>query len=272
MALKDLLLHIDHSPGYPDRLELAINLARTHGAHLKGIYALSHAYYAPRETRGAIGAAREAELFFTERTALAGISAEWLYVDWNVVGVTVAEILNHYTFYTDLAIVGQPDGTTVETNSAVDLPERLGLGAGCPLLIVPRTGAFPLTGSRVMIAWKSGREASRSVKDAMPILEKARHVNVVTIGSAGDDNDIALTNARNICSQLARHQVHAGYEQIFAGSDITVGDLLLNHAFEQKMDLLVMGAYAPSSRGGFVLNPVATHLINHMTVPILISH
>lgn len=28
MALKDLLLHIDHSPGYPDRLELAINLAR----------------------------------------------------------------------------------------------------------------------------------------------------------------------------------------------------------------------------------------------------
>lgn len=272
MALKDLLLHIDNSPGYPARLELAINLARTHDAHLKGIYALSHSYYAPRHGSGEIEAARRAEELFIERTARTGISAEWLYVDWNVVGVSAAEIINNLTFYADLVIVGQPDNSTAELSNTFDLLERLGRSAGCPLLIVPSAGAYTVTGLRVMIAWMSGREASKSVKDAMPILKKAQHVSVVTVSFDGNDNSIDLNNAQKICSHLSQHQVQAAHEQIYAGHDITVGDLLLNHACEQKIDLLVIGAYAPSLRWGFVFSPVARHLINYMTVPILISH
>jgi len=272
MALKDLLLHIDHSPSYPARLELAIKLARTHGAHLKGIYAVSHAYYTSRDEQETADVVRKAEILFTERTAQAGISAEWIYADWSIVGVSVAKILNSYTYYTDLVIVGQPDITTNEPNTAFDLPAQLGLGAGRPLLIVPRSGSYHLPGSRVMIAWKSGKEASRSVNDAMPILKKAQQVSVVTICPFRDDSDIGLENVRKICSYLALHQVTVEQEQIFASSAITVGDLLLNHVFEQKMDLLVMGGYVASRSGGFVLSPVAKHLMNHMTVPILISH
>lgn len=271
MALKDILLHIDHSPGYPERLELAINLARTHEAHLKGVHTISHAYYAPREGLEPEGGARQAERLFTEKSAQAGISAEWLSIDWNVVGATATEILKSHAHYTDLLIVGQPGADASEPNGSFDLTS-LGLGVGCPLLVVPRTGAFPRAGSRVMIAWKSGRGALRSVNDAMPILEKSGHVNVVTVCSAGDDDGIGLNDVRSICSHLARHRVHAECERIFAGSDITVGDLLLNHAFEQKIDLLVIGAYAGSHRGGVVLSPVAKHLMNHMTVPLLISH
>jgi nucleotide-binding universal stress UspA family protein len=51
-----------------------------------------------------------------------------------------------------------------------------------------------------------------------------------------------------------------------------VGDVLLNSACENKMDLLVMGAFAPTRRGAYMLGPVAKHLMNHMTVPVLISH
>ncbi|MDD2735694.1 MAG: universal stress protein [Desulfuromonadaceae bacterium] len=272
MAFKDLLLHIDHSPSYLARLELAINLARTHGAHLKGIYAVSHAYYTSRDELETADLVRKAEILFTERTTHAGISAEWLHVDCSVVGASIAGILNRYTYYTDLVIVGQPDTASNEPNTAFDLPEQLGLRAGCPLLIVPRTGSFHLPGTRVMIAWKSGREASRSVKDSMPILKKAQQVSVVTISPFRDDSDIGLENVRKISSYLALHQVPVGHEQIFASSVITVGDLLLNHVFELKMDLLVMGAYSASRSGGIVLSPVAKHLMNHMTVPMLFSH
>ena len=268
MALKDLLLHIDHSPGYPARLELAINLARTHEAELKGICVLSHDYYAPRDGEEA-EAARKAESIFRERTAQAGISAQWLQVDWNVVGVGVSEILRRYAYCTDLLIVGQPGAADIKT--AFDIPERLGLGTGCPLLMVPDNGAFPVTGSRVMVAWKAGREASRSVRDAMPILEKAAKVTVLTIRPDGGEDGTDGDEVGTIRSHLALHKVPAEYEQIFGGSDSTVGDLLINQAFEQKMDLLVMGAYAPSLRAGFVLSPVTKHLIRHLTVPILIS-
>jgi len=272
MALKDILLHIDNSPSCSHRLDLAISLARTHGAHLKGLYVLAHSYYAPRQGMGATETARKAEELFCERTAQAGISAEWLFADWSVVGVSVTEILNLYAYYTDLVIIGQPDHSSPDKSTPLDLPERLGLGAGRPLLVVPYAGDFSVVGERVMIAWKSGREAVRAANDALPILEKASLVSVVTITPAGSNDSSDADNAMSICAHLGRHAVDASHEQIQASSSMSIGDLLLNHACEQKIDLLVMGAYAQSRRGVFMHSPVARHLLNFMTVPILISH
>jgi len=272
MALKDLLLHIDNSPNCSNRIDLAINLARTHGAHLKGLYVLSHSYYAPRYGMGATEAARKAEELFCERAAQAGISAEWLFADWSVVGVSVTEIVNMYAYYSDLVIVGQPDHSSPDQSTPLDLPERLGLGAGRPLLVLPYAGNFSSIGSRVMIAWKSGRESVRATNDALPILEKAGHVSVVTISPAGSPDNSDADNVIKICTHLGRHSVKATHEHIHASSSMSIGDMLLNHACEQKMDMLVMGAYAQSRRGVFMHSPVARHLLNFMTVPILISH
>jgi len=272
MALKDILLHIDNSPGCSHRLDLAISLAHTHGAHLKGLYVLSHSYYAPRHGMVATEAARKAEELFCERTAQAGVSAEWLLADWSVIGVSVTEIVNLYAYYSDLVIVGQPDHSSPDQSTPVDLPERLGLGAGRPLLVVPYTGHFSSIGDRVMIAWKSGREAVRAGNDALPILEKAGLVSVVTISTPGSPDNSDADNALSICAHLARHAVNATHEQIYASASMSVGDMLLNYACEQNMDMLVMGAYAQSRRGVFMLSPVARHLLNFMTVPILMSH
>ena len=272
MALKDILLHIDNSPSFSHRLDLAISLTRTHGAHLKGLYVLSHSYYAPRYGMGATEAARKAEEQFCERTAQAGVSAEWIFADWSVVGVSVTEILNLYAYYTDLVIVGQPDHSSTDQSTPLDLPERLGLGAGRPLLVVPYAGNFPSIGERVMIAWKSGREAVRAANDALPILEKAAAVKVVTISLAGSSDSSDEDNALSICAHLGRHAVNATHENIHVSSSMSIGDMLLNHACEQNMDMLVMGAYAQSRRGVFMHSPVARHLLNFMTVPILISH
>lgn len=272
MALKDILLHIDDTPSCPTRIDLAINLARTHGAHLKGLYVHSHSYYSPRYDSRTTETVQKAEQLFNDKAAQAGISSEWLYLDWPVVGVSITEIINLQAYYTDLVIVGQPDHNFANHGTPLDLPERLGLGAGRPLLVVPYTGSFTTTGERVMIAWKSGRESTRAANDAMPILKKSRHVSVVTITPAGNYDNNDEENAVKICSHLSRHGVNAGHEQIQSSSSITIGDLLLNHACEQKMDLLVMGAFAQTRRGVFMLSPVAKHLMNYMTVPILISH
>ena len=192
--------------------------------------------------------------------------------DWSVVGVSVTEIINLYAYYTDLVIIGQPEHSSTDRSTPLDLPERLGLGAGRPLLVVPYAGGFSSIGDRVMIAWRSGREAVRSVNDALPLLEKASHVSVVSISPADNPDSSEAENVHNICTHLGRHAVKITHEHIHAGSSMAIGDLLLNHACEQKMDLLVMGAYAQSRRGVFMHSPVARHLLNFMTVPIFISH
>jgi nucleotide-binding universal stress UspA family protein len=268
MALKDILLHLENSPGSAARLDLAITLARAHGAHLKGLYVLSHSYYAPRHSRIEESDAERMQALFLEKTKAAGVSAEWLFVDWSVVGVSVTEILTIYAYYADLVIVGQPEHEARDRTTPLDLPERLGLGAGRPILVVPYAGVFSTGCERVMVAWKAGRESVRALNDAMPFLEKADHISIVS-ATTETVNEPA---GRQICTHLARHQVTAGQEQIFSPPGFPIGDLLLNHACDQKMDLLVMGGYAQTRRGAFVLGPVAAHLLSHMTLPVLISH
>ena len=272
MAYKDILLHLDNSPSCPARIDLAMSLARTHGAHVKGLFVVSHSYYTPRNARGVLEDAQKVEAHFNERALQAGISAEWLFVDWSVVGVSITEIIDLYAYYSDLVIISQPDHGSQNVGTPADLPERLGLGSGRPLLVVPYAGVFSSNIERVMIAWKAGRESSRVVNDAMPMLEQARHVGILTINTSGGDNDSTERDVQRLCTYLSRHQVAAVHDQVQTSSNFPLGDVLLNHACEQKMDLLVMGAFAPTRRGGFVLGPVARHLMGQMTLPVLISH
>jgi len=265
MALKDILLHLDHSAGSTARLDLAVRLARVHGAHLRGLF-----YYA---SRLGIGEAEVAEVkaVFTEKAASAGISADWLYADWSASGVSITDLLTLHSYYTDLVIIGQPDPADANRTTTADLPERLGLATGCPLLVVPYAGNFATAGERVMVAWKGGRVSARAVNDAMPLLKRAKYVGIVSVGSPISSGVDGVSTSTRLTAHLARHQVAAGYEQLLAPDGFPVGDLLLNHACDEKMDLLVMGGQIRTSRGNLVLGPVFAHLLSNMTLPVFLS-
>lgn len=271
MTLKNILIHLDNSPGCQARLDLAINLARTHGANLKGLYVIAHEYYAPRHGGNMESGAKSMQTSFVEKTASAGISSEWLYVDWSVVGVSVTEIITSYSYYTDLIIVGQYGKNAPDNTIPADFVERLGLASGRPLLIIPCTGIFTTLGERVVVAWKAGRESVRAVNDALPILKKAKKINIVSVGSFGHHDRAAEESGHQLSAHLAHHQVAAEHEQILA-TGLPIAELLLNNARNQKMDLLVMGGYAQTRRGAYVLGPVAAGLLTHMALPILLSH
>lgn len=272
MAIKDILLHLDNSPTCQTRIDLAIQIAKRHGAHIKGLYVLSHSYYAPNQTAAEAAGARNVEALFTASTAAAGVSAEWIYIDSPVVGVKMTEIILRVTYYTDLIIIGQPSEASNNAGVPFDLPERLGLASGRPLLIVPYAGDFSQDIQRIMVAWKAGRESSRTLFDAMPFMTMAAQLSVVTVASAARLEEGAEADMQKLNAYLSRHKINFTHNQILTPNSFPVGDALLNHACEQKMDLLVMGGFASSRRGNFMLGPVAKHLMNHMTVPVFISH
>jgi nucleotide-binding universal stress UspA family protein len=272
MAIKDILLHLDNSPNCQTRIDLAIQIAKRHGAHIKGIYVLTHSYYAPNQTAAEAAGLDTVRTIFTTKVAAAGISAEWLYIDCQIVGVKMTEMIIRFTYYTDLVIIGQPGEASSSAGVPFDLPERLGLASGKPMLIVPYAGNFNHDMKRIMVAWKAGRESSRTLFDALPFLIKSEHLSIVTVASTARPEEGVEDDMQKLNSYLSRHQIESTHDQILTPSSFPVGDTLLNHACEQKMDLLVMGGFASSRRGAFMLGPVARHLMNHMTVPVLISH
>jgi nucleotide-binding universal stress UspA family protein len=182
MALADIIVHVDHQAGSATRLAVAIGLAKQHRARLTGLFVITHPYYQPRH--GAVEtAAVVAGEMFEQQVAGAGIESKWQCVDWSVIGVGMTEIVIRHAHYCDLLIVGQASQEPAGTGIPADLPERLVLGAGRPVLVVPYAGTFASVGRRVLVAWKAGRESTRAVNDALPLLKQAQLVDVLAINS-----------------------------------------------------------------------------------------
>jgi nucleotide-binding universal stress UspA family protein len=270
MAYKDLLVHIDSSSQCSARLALAVMLARRFGAHLTGIYVMPTLAISPfiadqfptamlENGHAKIAQLRdEAMASFAAASQPLGSEAEWRETRGELVDVVRLAARN-----ADLAILGQADPSA----DGSDLPAQVVLGSGRPALLVPYAGTFANVGGRVLVAWNGSAQAARAVNDALPFLQSAERVTVVTVSPGGN-----VTEDGDIARHLARHGVQAEISQITAERHGGVGDLLLSRASDERADLIVMGAYGHSRLRELVLGGVSRALLAHMTVPVLMAH
>lgn len=163
--------------------------------------------------------------------------------------------------YVDLAVLGQP------TPGAHDHVTDTLMNVGRPLLVVPRFGRFPSVGRRVLVAWNGSREATRAVFDALPLLRQAELVTVMTFDSPDEGREAGA----DISLALARHGVTVEVVHSTLGG-IDAGNALLSRAADLGADLLVMGAFGHSPLRERMLGGATRHILDHMTVPVLLSH
>lgn len=269
MEFKDILVHIDTRSTCRSRIETAIGIARQQQARLTGLYVIPHPYFASRHTDQQ-QIAETARRSFEERTADAGLEAEWICTDCAASGMDMPQLINLHAHYRDLLVVSQVDFEHPDRSSPPDLPERAVLGTGRPVLIVPYAGSFDVVGKHIMLGWRGGPESSRALHDAMPMLQRAESVRVLSVkGRHGDDSD--LFHNSDICRHLKRHGIDASRENLTSG-DLKTGDLLLSRVADQGIDLLVIGAFAQARRGHQTLGELGRYLLQSMTVPVLMSH
>jgi nucleotide-binding universal stress UspA family protein len=276
MGLKDVLVHVDNDPNCASRLDVAVYLASEHGAHLTGLHVMEWPQlpgYVAVELPGTFledqrrqlqELARQAEERFHERARRRGIKGEWRIEQGEVVAA-----MKLHARYADLAIVGQGIDLGDAPHDFTLLPEELALGVVRPLLVVPRYGTFPTVGERVLVAWNGSREATRAVHDALPLLQRAKHVTVLSIDP--QPNAEVRVPGADIALYLARHGVKAETTST-VGRDISVGDLLLSSAADLSVDLIVMGAYGHSRIREVILGGATRHILQQMTAPVLLSH
>lgn len=265
MGFRDILVHLDISAAAETRMDLAILYARKHGARLRGLHPIAHSCFGLRDIDELSGAER-VEAKFREKTAAAGVASELVCVDWSVNEVSVTDIMTLHAYYSDLVIVGQTNSRSPSGSIPADLPERLVVNCGRPVLVVPYAGTFETAGNRIMIAWKAGRESVRAINDAMPCLEMADYVSVLGV-SVEETSIESNSHFRHLCDCLAQHNITARAEQVSA-ENYKIGDILLNRTCDNSIDLMVIGACSPTLK----ISPVARHVLKHMAIPVLISH
>jgi nucleotide-binding universal stress UspA family protein len=202
---------------------------------------------------------------FAAAAARAGVAAEPLTLKASLAGVS--EQFGRLARRFDLSIVGQaePDTDAVEEIIA----EAVLFESGRPVIVVPYIQKAPLTLDRVMVCWDGGRAAARAIADSMPLLERARRVEVLIVASErGKQDEI---EGADMAEHLARHGLKVEVERTVAG-DVDVADVILSRAADAGSDFMVMGGYGHSRLREFVLGGVTRNIFRTMTIPVLMSH
>ncbi len=148
--------------------------------------------------------------------------------------------------------------------------ESIIFGSGRPTLILPEGPARrPFALGTVVVAWDFSRAAARAVSDALPMLEKAKQVRIVTVS-----NEKAIDSkhsAEELAKNLARHGINVVLDKEDAG-DRGIGEALQSYCASHDADLLVMGAYGHSRLREFILGGATKDLLSTPSLPILLSH
>ena len=179
----------------------------------------------------------------------------------------VPEIFVEYARLRDLTVIPVREGDYVDRWYA----ELIIFGSGRPTVVLPHTRkrAAPFALNTVVVAWDFSRPAARAVGDAMPILEKAKRVCVLTVA-----NEKAI-DTRCSGAELAKHLARHGLEVVLDEVDAEgrkIGEVFEAHVTYRNADLLVMGAYGHSRIREFVLGGATKSMLARPPVPLFLSH
>lgn len=140
--------------------------------------------------------------------------------------------------------------------------------SGRPVLLVPNSSPLTLRPKNILIAWDSGVEAARAVREALPLLLQANIVNVATVETDKEGNDI--NNAFDLAAYLSRHGIKVTPQQI-QSSDRPVANILRQHAFDVGAELLVMGSRNHSRTRKPIFGAVTRSMLDGLTIPALMA-
>jgi nucleotide-binding universal stress UspA family protein len=277
-GIKDVVVFVDGRREGREIVEFAARLCQEHGAHLTGAFVWpplvsdgSAAYVRGAAIQELI-ASSEAELSLLEKSLRDSFERaarrSGLRAEWRPIRHPLTEDMVAHARYADLAIVGRPDPACCDA-IPLDLPQTLVLASGRPLLLLPRE--LPAaTGRRILVGWNAGREATRAVADALPLLVRAEAVELLVVDHGRQPTKHGEEPGADMACHLARHGVRVEVRRTSSGGQ-DVGRFLLSRAADFGADLLVMGAYGHSRVSELVFGGATRTALHEAGLPVLMS-
>lgn len=140
------------------------------------------------------------------------------------------------------------------------------LDTGRPVLISSRKTPFK-TGQHVTIAWDGSRHAAISIRNALPIIKRAKRVDIIHAACG----EIPTNSIESVADYLHLHGILA-HPQEYQSSDMHPSDIIIESAIENSSAIIVMGAHGISEDNDCACGSVTQRLIENSPVPVFLSH
>lgn len=282
MAYRDLLLHIDSypNPTPAEAIDESVALAASLGGKLSAIAVEIviplHSNRLADRLIGLTAIAREEEdksrkacgeglAHFTAKATDAGLFQDAVLGRTNL--YDVAEHVTQRSRTRDLILlplVGGLDGQREVAQGVI-------FASGRPALFfrVGSTAALAKQPGAVVLAWDGGPAAARAMAEAMPILERAGHVRVLTV--LNEKPSVVQGHGIDVLRHLEVHGIKATLDEIDAAGR-SIGAVLEAYVAEHEPSLMVMGAYGHSRLREFLLGGATEHVLADPPCPLFLSH
>jgi len=274
MTYRTIFLQLVEDEAARQRIAIAARLAKRFAARLEGMhvspppimpfgYGEAAAYVGPE----IIETQREANKKIAER--LGGLFEEACReaaIDhgWRTGEGDPAYLFSRVARTGDLALCPQVPVSGVDA-LAPQIDEQLIMELGGPVLMLPADVPADALGRRVVAGWNGSREAVRAIREAMPFLQAAETVHLVTIG------DPESVHMAEMAASLRRHDLNVK-EAVIESDGGEPGKALLDKARAEDANLLVMGAYGHSRLRELVLGGATRHVLQEAGIPVLFAN
>ena len=271
--MKSILLHTGNDRCFESRLQGALDLARFVGGHLECLQTRRIPPFLGPDSIGYSGSGvmmvqlleDEAKLTTEEREALqARLQGQGVPFSFSESLGEPGQALVSRSLLADAIVMTLPPDNQKDLSHALSIAVT---HADAPVLAVPHALPRLELEKPVLVAWKQTREAAHAVKRAIPLLQKSRRVDIVTIDPGGSGDFPPLS----VAAYLSRHGIKAELHERTAGSGST-SDMLLGTARELGSGLIVMGGYGRGRAMEFLLGGVTRRLLAVSDTPLLMAH
>jgi nucleotide-binding universal stress UspA family protein len=287
MAIRKLLLPLTGTAAGEAALGAALTAARMWNAHVLALHVrVDSRDVAPLAGEGLSGAMIEEMMSATEKESADRAHAVHAMFDRFVAEhqVSVAEphygvshatasfaavtgreedIVAQQARLADLTIVPHPSAE--DDVSSSDALHAVLFDSGRPVMIAPQKPPATI-GSRVCIAWNGTAESASGVIAAMPWLQRAEAIRILT----AEGYQRRGPAAQDLAEYLALHGLNAEVAT-FLPADRTVGAGLLKAAADFGADLLCMGAYSHSRLRQLILGGVTRVVLERAAIPVIMN-
>ena len=164
----------------------------------------------------------------------------------------------------DVIVMNRPDAkSTLLYHRAIET----GLfESGRPILLSPPSPPQQIA-TNVLIAWNCSTEQARAIALAMPLLQRADHVTVLTvIGGTG----VPGPSAEQLIGYLQRNGIVAKPMRVELDGRST-GEAILATAQSLGCDLLIKGAYTQSRLRQMIFGGATQHILENAALPVLLA-
>jgi nucleotide-binding universal stress UspA family protein len=280
MCYKTILVSLNEIDRLDPLLEVVTGLAAGEDAHVIGLYVIPAPAVFPATGPYALPEVFDSfSKYFEEQrpvakakfeTAMARSGVPWQWMETRAAVPGISDAVSAEGRIADLVVLSEVD-RGADRGVELDLIENVVLSVGRPVLVLPRQVPKALDLTQIVCGYNGSREAARALHDALPLLKRARDVNLVWVDPSLDRELARAVPGADMAESLDRHGIKVTAEAM-PTNGINPAQALLTRAADLGAGIIVMGAYGHSRLREFVLGGATREALSNLSIPVVLSH